>query len=315
VISNPKKYKLYFSNELCASIGYSPQTRSQAPAASLARERCTNYEPLLYLAGMDINEKYERLKEIIQPLKKVVVAFSGGVDSTLLLKACLDALGHSNVLAFIGTSPVHPEKETGEAINIAQYLGADYVTVKTGEMENRVFTSNPAERCYHCKSGLLDQIWHVARERGLIHIVEGSNVDDEGDFRPGSRANAEKGAVSPLKAAGLTKYDIRELSRALALPTHNKPSFACLASRVPYGTKITVEVLKQIELSEEFLKSIGARQVRVRYHGRVARIEVEDRDFSKIIKNRGLIQTRLKSLGFTYVTLDLKGYRTGSLNE
>jgi uncharacterized protein len=264
---------------------------------------------------MDINEKYENLKKIIHPLSKVIVAFSGGVDSTLLLKVCVDALGRENVLAFIGTSPVHPERETTDAINIAQYLGADHVVVQTDEMENTDFTSNPRERCYHCKSGLLDQIQEVARARGFIHIVEGSNLDDEGDFRPGSRAVAEKGIMSPLRAAGLTKQEIRALSRMLNLPTYGKPSFACLASRISYGTIITKDILKQIESSEEFLKGIGFKQVRVRYHGDIARIEVEEGDISTIIEHRFEIYEKLKAFGFSYVTIDLKGYRTGSLNE
>ena len=264
---------------------------------------------------MDINEKYEKLNELIRPLDRVVVAFSGGVDSTLLLKVCIDALGHDNVLAFIGTSPVHPERETQAAINVAQRLGADYIVMSTTEMKNTSFTSNPRERCYHCKSGLLDQVWEVALARGFTHIVEGSNLDDEGDFRPGSRAVAEKKVASPLRAAGLTKQEIRELSRTLNLPTHDKPSFACLASRIPYGTTITRDILKQVELAEEYLKGLGLRQVRVRYHGDVARVEVEDKDIATIIERRVEIYARLSALGFTYVTLDLKGYRSGSLNE
>jgi uncharacterized protein len=264
---------------------------------------------------METHRKLKKLKEIIWSLNRVVVAFSGGVDSTFLLKVCLDVLGRENVLACIGTSPIHPGRETQEAVNMARQLGADYVAISTAEMNNTHFTSNPRERCYHCKAGLLDQVWEIAAARSFRYLAEGSNVDDEGDFRPGSRAVAEKGVLSPLRAAGLTKQEIRELSHMLSLPTHSKPSFACLASRIPYGITITSDILKQIELSEEFLNTLGIKQVRVRYHGAVARIEVEDKDVSTVLGRRTDIYGRLNDLGFTYVTLDLKGYRTGSLNE
>jgi uncharacterized protein len=264
---------------------------------------------------METQRKLKKLKKFIWSLNRVVVAFSGGVDSTLLLKVCVDVLGREKVLAFIGASPVHPARETREAINIAGQLDVEYVVAATSEMENAHFTSNPRERCYYCKSGLLDQIKEVARDRGITNVVEGSNIDDEKDFRPGSRAVDEKGVLSPLRAAGLTKQDIRELSRMLSLPTHDKPSFACLASRIPYGTRITADILKQVELSEEFLKNLGLKQARVRYHGNIARIEVEDIDIRTIIEHRHEVHEKLKALGFSYVALDLKGYRTGSMNE
>jgi uncharacterized protein len=264
---------------------------------------------------MAIHKKYEKLKGIVGPLGRVLVAFSGGVDSTLLLKVCVDVLGKENVLAFIGSSPVHPERETRGASNIARQLGAGYVVVNTAEMENINFTSNPRDRCYHCKSGLLDQAWQIAREHDCNNIVEGSNIDDESDFRPGSRAVGEKGVLSPLKSAGLKKNDIRKLSRTLNLSTYDKPSFACLASRIPYETSITRNILKQIELSEEFLKGLGFRQLRVRYHGDVARIEVEDKNIATVMQHRDEIYEGLRVIGFTYVTLDLKGYRTGSMNK
>lgn len=264
---------------------------------------------------METTRKYKTLRRIIKDFNRVVVAYSGGVDSTLLLKVCVDVLGPDNVLAFIGSSPVHPERETLEAVNFAQQMGVRHVVVKTDEMKNRDFTDNHRDRCYICKAGLLDQVWEVAKRGGYQHVVEGSNLDDEDDFRPGSRAVAEKGVLSPLRMAGLTKDDIRELSRMLNLTTHDKPSLACLASRVPYGTAITGDILKRIELSEEFLRGLGLPQVRVRYHGDIARIEVGARDMDRVLVNGEKVYEALRAYGFTYVALDLKGFRTGSMNE
>ena len=245
----------------------------------------------------------------------MLVTYSGGVDSTFLLKCCVDVLGRENVLAMIGVSPSYPEQEAGEAREYADLIGAEYICVATSEMEDADYRRNPRERCYHCKLNLFGIAEEVARKRGIDHILEGSNLDDLDDFRPGRRAVAEKGAKSPILMAGLTKAEVRELSRALGLPTHNKPSLACLASRIPYGTSIDAPLLKKIERSEAFLKSLGAYQVRVRYHGDLARIEVSDGDFDLIMANREKISERLREFGFTYVALDLKGYRMGSLNE
>ena len=237
------------------------------------------------------------------------------MDSTFLLKCCIDVLGRENVLAFIGASPSYPAREMEEAKEYAALIGADYVCVQTSEMEDPDYLRNPRERCYYCKRNLFEMAEKTAKAKGLAHILEGSNLDDMDDFRPGRRAVAEKGAVSPLLAAGLTKAEVRELSRTLGLPTHDKPSLACLASRVPYGTAIDAVLLKKIEDSEEFLKSLGIRQARVRVHDGMARIEVADPDFEIAVINRKKIADRLKELGFTYVALDLRGYRTGSMNE
>ncbi len=245
----------------------------------------------------------------------MLVAYSGGVDSTFLLKCCIDVLGREKVLAFIGLSPSYPEREIREAREYADLMGAEYVSVDTTEMEDADFLRNPRERCYYCKLNLFGKAEETARARGLTCIVEGSNLDDLDDFRPGRRATAEKKVLSPILMARLTKAEVRKLSRDLGLPTYDKPSLACLASRIPYGTPIDTGLLKRIELSEEFLKGLGVTQVRVRYHGDLARIEVIDREFDVVIANRETITGRLKDYGFTYVALDLRGYRTGSMNE
>jgi uncharacterized protein len=264
---------------------------------------------------MDINTKFEKLKGIAKGLRRVLVAFSGGVDSTFLLKICIDTLGPENVLAVIGASPAYPARELAEARAIAKALGANFVVIETAEMNDPDFIRNPRNRCYYCKRSLFDLMWDVAGQRGMDHIVEGSNLDDMNDFRPGRRAVEEKGIISPLLVAKLTKNDIRELSRTLGLPTHNKPSFACLASRIPYGTRIEMSLLRRIEYSEDFLKDLGFKQVRVRYHGDVARIEVPAGDFDTVVAKGKRIYEGLQGFGFTYVTLDLRGYRTGSMNE
>jgi pyridinium-3,5-biscarboxylic acid mononucleotide sulfurtransferase len=262
-----------------------------------------------------VDSKLEELKRIIKDLGRVLVAYSGGVDSTFLLKCCVDTLGRENVLALIGVSPSYPAREMEEAKEYAALIGADYVCVETSEMEDANFVRNPRERCYYCKLNLFGKAEEVAKEKGFTYILEGSNLDDMDDFRPGRKACAERGVVSPILAANLTKAEVRELSKSLGLPTHDKPSLACLASRVPYGVAIDVSLLKKIELSEEFLKSLGVKQARVRSHGDMARIEVTDPDFDVVAAHREKIAGRLKEYGFTYVALDLKGYRTGSLNE
>jgi pyridinium-3,5-biscarboxylic acid mononucleotide sulfurtransferase len=258
--------------------------------------------------------KFEHLKEIIKGLDKVLVSYSGGVDSTFLLKCCVDVLGKKNVLAFIGTSPSYPAREVEEAKKYADLMGAEYVCVETSEMDDANYVRNPRERCYHCKSNLFDIAEKTAKTRGLKHILEGSNLDDMDDFRPGRRACTERNIVSPILMAKLTKAEVRELSKALGLPTHDKPSLACLASRIPYGTAISAPLLKKIELSEEFLKGLGVKQVRVRYHGDMARIEVAGKDFETVMANKERIVKQLKEYGFTYVALDLAGYKTGSMN-
>jgi pyridinium-3,5-biscarboxylic acid mononucleotide sulfurtransferase len=264
---------------------------------------------------VNIESKYEALKNIVKELKTVLVAYSGGMDSTLLLKTCIDVLGNDHVVAFTGNAPTFPVKEIEEAKQIASDIGAENLLYDTEILKDKLFVENTKERCYHCKKHLLHIATEVAKEKNMACIVDGTNFDDTGDFRPGSAAVKEMGAISPLLQAELTKDDIKALSRMLSLPTYNKPPYACLATRVPYGTPIDATLLKQIELSEELIKSIGISQVRVRYHGNVARIEVMNNDLDTILKEQQEIVDGLKRYGFTYVSLDLEGYRTGSMNE
>jgi uncharacterized protein len=263
---------------------------------------------------MSTEEKYTSLKTIIADLQRVVVAFSGGVDSTFLLKVCVDVLGRNNVLAFIGLSPTCPDREIEAAKNLAGFIGAEYLIEETSEMNDPRFVENNKSRCYFCKTHLFVKAKEVAVMRGFLHIVEGSNLDDMDDFRPGRKACAEQAVKSPLLEAKLTKKEIRHLSKQLSLPTYDKPSFACLSSRIPYGISIDTTILKKIERSEDFIQSLGVRQGRVRYHGNVARIEVLPEDFDTILSNREKIAAALIQYGFSHVALDLKGYRTGSMN-
>lgn len=264
---------------------------------------------------MDLNEKYENLKHIVKGLGRVVVCYSGGVDSTLLLKVSVDVLGKENVLALIARSDTYPEQEIDDAVAFARSLDVAFEVIVTSEMEDESYLRNTKERCYHCKRHLFARVREIAAERAIDHIAEGSNVDDQGDYRPGRKAGRELGVLSPLLDAGLTKEEIREISKRLGLPTHSKPSLACLASRIPYGTRIESDVLQRIEGAESFLRGLGMGQVRVRYHGPVARIEVTEKDFDRVMTSREEIAEGLKRLGFLYVTLDLIGYRTGSMNE
>lgn len=260
--------------------------------------------------------KYEKLKAELGKMRKVLVAFSGGVDSTLLLKVASDVLG-KNVLAVSAMSETYPEKEIDNARKLARRLKVRHKVISTHELENPDFLNNPPERCYHCKKELFGTLASIAREEGISYVLDGSNHDDLQDFRPGAKAAKELGVRSPLREAGLTKAEIRELARYHRLSTWDKPSLACLASRVPYHTRIDVESLKRIGAAEDFLRGLGFRQVRVRHHGPVARVEVEPGQFRRFLK-KGLkerISARFKKLGYSYVSLDLDGYRTGSMNE
>jgi len=262
-----------------------------------------------------LEEKYKKLKEIIKNMDSVLVAFSGGVDSSLLLKASVEALPKEKVLAITAASELKPKWEQDEAKNIANVIGARFLPVHLRQLDNPDVRKNPENRCYICRKALLVEMQKLAKEKGLKHIVLGDNADDLHDTRPGYRASQEMGIRSPLAEAGLTKNEIRELSQRLGLPTWNKKPFPCLATRFPFGEEITQDKARNIDKAECFMRKLGIADIRVRHHGTVARIEVDSGDFQNVLDNRQKIHEKLKSLGYTYVSLDILGFRSGSMNE
>lgn len=259
--------------------------------------------------------KYEKLRMILHEMKSVVVAFSGGVDSTLLLKAALDELGSEHVLAVTADSETYPSSELEEAKKLANQLGVRHQVIETSELAIPGYQANGRNRCYFCRQNLFEKLLPVMEKYKFQNIVFGLIADDMSDFRPGVRAAKEYGVRGPLEEADLHKEEVRQLSKQLGLPTWDKPSFACFSSRIAYGEKITKAKLTKVQKSEAFLKQLGIRQMRVRTHGEIARIEVEPEDMGIVLEHNELITNQLKEYGYQYITLDLAGFQSGSMNQ
>ena len=260
--------------------------------------------------------KYEHLQSILRDMESVLVAYSGGVDSALLLKVACDVLG-SRAFGVIASSPAYAVEETGEALAVAEQMGISVMTLETHELEDERYVANDFNRCYFCKTELFTRLEPLAKQYNLRHIAYGVNKDDDGDFRPGQRAAREFSVRGPLKEAGMGKREIRAVARLLGVPVWNKPAMACFSSRIPYGNKVDIATLQMIYKAEKLLRDLGFRQVRVRHHDKIARIEVERTELPRLLEDQTsrIVTDGLRKIGYMYVTVDLLGYRTGSMNE
>jgi len=260
--------------------------------------------------------KYEYLQTILRDMESVLVAYSGGVDSALLLKVAYDVLG-TRAMGVIASSPAYAAEETEEALAVAEQMGISVITLETHELEDERYVANDFNRCYFCKTELFTQLQPLAKQHNLRHIAYGVNKDDDGDFRPGQRAAREFNVRGPLKEAGMDKREIRAVARLLGVPVWDKPAMACFSSRIPYGNRVDIATLQMIYKAEKLLRDLGFRQVRVRHHDKIARIEVERTELPRLFEDQisRVVNDGLRKIGYTYVTVDLLGYRTGSLNE
>ena len=268
------------------------------------------------LLDEETRAKYQRLQDILREMESVLVAYSGGVDSALLLKVARDVLGE-RAMGAIAASPAYAAEETEEAVAVARQMGIPLLTLETHELEDERYLANDVNRCYFCKTELFTQLEPLAKQHHLRYIAYGVNLDDDGDFRPGQRAAREFGVRGPLKEAGMGKREIRAVAKMLGVPVWDKPAMACFSSRIPYGSRVDITSLNKVYRAEKALRELGFRQVRVRHHEKIARIEVERSELTRLIDEEisRQVTRSLRDIGYLYVTVDLQGYRTGSMNE